>query len=180
MFEYVSDVSMLSQHIIKNFTKNKNVAIDGTLGNGYDTDFLSENFNKVYSFDIQKIAVDNYKKRNNNKVELINDSHSKLEKYIKENVDAIMYNLGFLPGGDKSITTMVESTIKSIESGLELLNSGGIVSIAIYVGHDEGKKEEMAIMKYVKNLDKKLYGVMLHEVLNRSESAPKLLIIEKK
>lgn len=180
MFEYVSDVSMLSQHIIDNFVKNKNVAIDATLGNGYDTDFLSERFDKVYSFDIQDIAIDNYKNRKNGKVKLIKDSHSNFHKYIKENVDAVMYNLGFLPGGDKSLTTKPESTLKSIECALELLNNGGVVSIAIYVGHEAGKKEEKYILDYVKKLDKKIYGVMLHGVINRSENAPRLVIIEKK
>ena len=35
MFKYVSVVSILSHNIIKEYVKNKNVAIDATLGNGY-------------------------------------------------------------------------------------------------------------------------------------------------
>lgn len=46
MFKYVSDVSILSHNIIKEYVKNKNVAIDATLGNGYDCDFLSSCFKK--------------------------------------------------------------------------------------------------------------------------------------
>ena len=36
MFKYVSDVSILSHNIIKEYIPEKDVAIDATLGNGYD------------------------------------------------------------------------------------------------------------------------------------------------
>ena len=64
MFKYVGNISDLSHYIIKNFVFNKEVAIDGTLGNGYDSDFLSENFKKVYSFDIQEEACIKYREKN--------------------------------------------------------------------------------------------------------------------
>lgn len=41
MFKYVSDISMIFHYIIKEFLENKNSAIDATLGNGHDTDFLN-------------------------------------------------------------------------------------------------------------------------------------------
>ena len=66
MYRYVSDVSELSHHIIKDFSYKFDVAIDATLGNGYDTDFLSEHFSKVYSFDIQDCAIKAYESRNKN------------------------------------------------------------------------------------------------------------------
>ncbi|MBS5927797.1 MAG: class I SAM-dependent methyltransferase [Clostridium sp.] len=180
MFKYVGDISEISHHIINNFLENKNVAIDGTLGNGYDTDFLSENFNRVYSFDVQKIACDNYKGKNKENVNVINDSHHKFKEYIDEGVDCIMYNLGFLPGGDKSVTTMHETSLQSIKEGLQLLNNGGIMTICIYRGHNEGKKEESCILDYVVSLPKNKFGVMEHSFLNRSEVAPMLIVIEKK
>ena len=180
MFKYVGDISEISHHIINNFLENKNVAIDGTLGNGYDTDFLSDHFNKVYSFDVQSLACDNYINKNKENVKVINDSHHKFEEYISESVDCIMYNLGFLPGGDKNITTMHETSMQSIKEGLELLNSGGIMTICIYRGHNEGKKEESCILNYVANLPKNKFGVMEHSFINRSEVAPMLIVIEKK
>ena len=106
MFKYVGNISDLSHYIIRDFVENKSVAIDGTLGNGYDTDFLSSLFNKVYSFDIQKEACENYKNKNKENVRIINDSHHLLNKYIDEKVDCIMYNLGFLPGGNKDIISL--------------------------------------------------------------------------
>lgn len=179
MFKYVGNISDLSHYIIKNFLENKNLAIDATLGNGYDTDFLSSMFKKVYSFDIQKEACDNYKVNDRNIV-VINDSHHLFKNYISENVDCIMYNLGFLPGGNKEITTLHNTSLESIKVGLELLNSGGIMTICIYRGHDEGKIEETCILEYLKTLPKNVYGVMVHSYLNRQNISPLLVIIEKK
>lgn len=179
MYKYVNDISEISHNIIKEYVKNKNIAIDCTLGNGYDTDFLSNNFNKVYSFDIQEEACKKYKPSKN--VKIINTSHEYLFQNIRETtIDCIVYNLGFLPGSsNKNITTKKESTIKSIMCGLELLNLGGIMSICVYVGHDEGKSEETCILNFLKTLPKDKFGVMEHRYINRSILAPRLFIVER-
>lgn len=179
MFKYVGDISKIAQSIIISYSASFNTAVDATLGNGYDTDFLSRNFKKVYSFDIQESAIKNYESKKKDNTVLIVDSHENFKTYINEKVDCIMYNLGFLPGSDKHITTTVESTVKSIKEGLELLNLGGLMTIAIYIGHEEGKREKDAIMNLLTNLSKKQYGVMLHSFLNRNSSAPLLAVIEK-
>lgn len=180
MFKYVGNISDLSHYIIRDFVENKSVAIDGTLGNGYDTDFLSSLFNKVYSFDIQKEACENYKNKNKENVRIINDSHHLLNKYVNDKVDCIMYNLGFLPGGNKEITTLHETSLESIKVGLDLLRSGGIMTICIYRGHDEGKIEETCILEYLKTLPKNEFGVMTQSYLNRQNTSPLLVVIEKK
>lgn len=180
MFKYVSDVSKLSHYIVKNFSYKFNIAVDATLGNGYDTDFLSDNFLKVYSFDIQKCAIDAYKNKNIDNVILVNHSHEDFSKYINEKVDCIMYNLGFLPGGDKNITTKCESTLMSLESSLGILDKGGLITIALYRGHEEGKKEENVVLSFAQNLPKDKFGVMLHSFINRNNIAPFLIVIEKK
>ncbi|MBC2581352.1 class I SAM-dependent methyltransferase [Clostridium sp. DJ247] len=180
MFKYVLDVSSLSHYIVKNFCNKFDFAVDATLGNGYDTDFLCSYFSKVYSFDIQSDAVNAYRSKEKNNVLLINDSHENFNEYISENIDCIMYNLGFLPGGDKNITTTWQSTLKSLECGLKILENGGIITLALYRGHEEGKKEEKAILNFVENLPKNKYGVLLHSFLNRDNNPPLLIVIEKK
>jgi 16S rRNA C1402 N4-methylase RsmH len=179
MFKYVANISDLAHHIAKCYCMNFKIAVDATLGNGYDTDYLSSKFNQVYSFDIQKNTIDNYKLKAIDNVVLINDSHEYLDKYILNKVDFIIYNLGFLPGGDKSITTRSSSTIKSLHSALQILASGGIVCICIYSGHSEGREEKSAIEELVCNLEKSEYGVMRHTIMNRI-SAPELVVIEKR
>lgn len=180
MFRYVSDVNELSHHIIKRFGYKFDIAVDATLGNGYDTDFLSKNFSKVYSFDIQKCAINTYQSKNINNVVLVNNSHEDFSKYINGKVDCIVYNLGFLPGGDKNITTKCQSTLMSLESSLNIIDKGGLITIALYRGHEEGKKEESAVISFAQNLPKEKYGVMLHSFINRNNTAPFLIVIEKK
>lgn len=179
MFKYVSDVSLLSHSIIKEYIEDKIVAVDATLGNGYDCDFLSSCFEKVFAFEIQKDACEKYIDKNNNVI-IINDSHHKIDEYIKEEINCVCYNLGYLPGGDKDITTVAETSLKSIQIALELLAPNGLMSIAIYRGHNEGKEEENCILKYLRELPKNKFGVMLHECINRSSTAPLLVIVEKK
>ena len=178
MFRYVSDVSNLSHNIVKSYCKDFNVAVDATLGNGNDADFLRE----VYAFDIQKCAVEKYKEKikNNKNIIVVNDSHHKFEKYIQEEVNCFMYNLGYLPGGDKKITTVTKTTLMSIKNSLELLSHGGIITISIYHGHDEGKKEKEKVLELLSSLPKNKYGVLLHTFYNRNSDAPILAVIEKK
>lgn len=180
MYVYTGNISNLAHCIINNFVLNKGVAIDATLGNGYDTDFLSNIFQDVYSFDIQRQACENYILKGIDNVTVINDSHHLFKKYIDKNVDCIIYNLGFLPGGDKNITTIHETSLGSIKEGLEILSNSGIMIICIYRGHSEGKIEESFILNYLKTLPKNKFGVMVHSYLNRDEVAPLLVVVEKK
>lgn len=180
MYRYVGNISDLSHYIIENFTLDKEIAIDATLGNGFDTDFLSNLFNKVYAFDIQEEACSNYIKNKKDNVIVINDSHHLFKNYIYEGVSCIMYNLGFLPGGDKNITTLHKTSLESIKEGLDLLKSGGIMTICIYRGHYEGKIEESCILEYLKTLPKNQFGVMIQSYLNRQEISPLLVVVEKK
>jgi Putative rRNA methylase len=179
MYKYINNISDIGHFIIDNYLENKRVAIDATLGNGHDTDYLSSKFQRVYAFDIQKNPCEVYISKKKENVKVINDSHHKLKDYVKEPVDCIIYNLGYLPGGDKNITTLYETSLFSIKIGLELLDYGGIMVICIYRGHNEGKKEETCILSYVKNLPKNEFGVMGHSYLNRDINAPTLIIIEK-
>lgn len=180
MFNYANSVSELAHNIIKEYCVNFNTAIDATLGNGYDTDFLSSIFSKVYSFDIQKIATENYSEKCSENVTIINDSHENIDKYVSEKVDCIMYNLGYLPGGDKNITTKADTTLKSLCTALDILSSNGIIAICMYLGHEEGKNEKEKILNFVENLSKKDFSVVMHSYINRSNNPPILLLIEKK
>ena len=142
--------------IMENNLKPNDKVIDMTIGNGNDTLFLSKLVNKgfVYGFDIQKKAINNtdklLKDNNINNYKLINDSHENVDKYIKDKVSLVLFNLGYLPSGDKSITTKSKSTIMAIDKSLKLLNSKGIILIVIYK-HKEGLKEEQDIKEYLKS-----------------------------
>lgn len=120
-----------------------NRAIDATCGNGHDTLILSTlNLSHLYVFDIQEKPLKKQKRlgvRENISYHL--GCHS-IFLGVETSVNLIVYNLGYLPGGNKSLTTQAETTLKSLENGLNLLSSGGLISMTLYPGHSEGAREK--------------------------------------
>lgn len=178
----LSILNKVKQIMIDNLKQN-DLVIDATVGNGNDTLFLAKIVNKgfVYGFDIQESAIDNTKKLLNdytiNNVKLIKDSHVFMNKYIKNNtISLIVFNLGYLPNGDKSITTKYQTTIKAIKNGLSLLNNKGIILIVIYPGHNEGYLESIEINKFLKSLTN--YKIK-HYYNTNNKKAPYLIEIKK-
>ena len=163
-------------------------AVDATCGNGYDTLFLAQlPLSYLYALDIQPAALE--KTRNllafhlNEeallRVILHQMSHEDLRKVpCSPPPKLIVYNLGYLPGGDKSITTQTESTLASISSALSILAENGALSITCYPGHEEGKKEEDAILELASSLPSSQWEVRHHRWLNRPRS-PNLLWIAR-
>ncbi len=160
-------------------------AIDFTMGNGHDTKFLSETVGehgRVYAFDIQEAAVESTKKTLADcpkNYTLIHDSHHNVKNYVEEPIKAGMFNLGFLPGGDKSITTMRETTMPAIKAAISLLGRDAILTVAVYPGHEEGEKEGEMVQKYLSSLDRFTYSVALIKIIN-SPTSPFFYVIETK
>ena len=182
----------LALHICEKYVDLSKVAVDCTCGNGHDTLWLAKRCKKVYAFDIQKEAIESTAKLLDCEGEnwsfediekgtvLIQDGHENILKYVKETPDIIVFNLGFLPGGDKNITTKQGSSMEAIESALEILAVGGLLSVTMYPGHEEGAREQELILEWAKGLDSKTYHVVFANMLNQSERAPQVLWITKK
>ena len=141
--------------ICEKIVKSSDYVVDATCGNGNDTLFLSKMAKKVFAFDIQALAIDKTKSlldiNNIKNVQLINDSHDKIDKYLKEydkKLTLILFNLGYLPGEDKNITTNHKIVINAIKKGLNMLNNKGIILVVCYP-HKEGKKESKTLLKYL-------------------------------
>ena len=58
-------------------------------------------------------------------------------------IDAAIFNLGYLPKGDKSVVTKPQTTIAAIEDIFQILSKEGIIVLVIYHGHPEGKSKRM-------------------------------------
>jgi tRNA G37 N-methylase Trm5 len=180
--------SLTQSHLyIERFVGEGDTVIDATAGNGNDTILLAKLVGQtghVFSFDIQQIALDRTKEKlislgMQDRVELICDGHENLDKYVKGDVKAVMFNLGYLPRGDHNIATRAETTIKAIEKSLELMVVGGIISIVVYHGGDSGFDEKNKVLQYVEQLDPKKYVVMKTDFINQVNCPPILLCIEK-
>lgn len=138
-----------AHNVIKSKVSQNDYCVDMTVGNGNDTLFLCGLAKHVYGFDIQQLAIDNTQKKlkenNFDNYSLYLDSHENLSKYVTNKVKAFIYNLGYLPKGDKTITTNYISTINSLKQALLLLDNNGVIVLVIYEGHDEGKIESIKI-----------------------------------
>lgn len=172
----------LSQHI-----KAGDTVADFTAGNGHDTLWLAQQVGesgRVYAFDIQKQACENTRARleESGLAEnwtVINDSHANAEKYIKDKIKAGVFNLGYLPGGDKSITTLRESTKAAVLSAISLLSPDGILLVAVYPGHEEGELEGEMLRDIFSELSRFKYCAIQFKIIN-SPTSPYFYVIESK
>ena len=177
-----------SHMLLKEYINKNGVVIDATMGNGYDTIFLANlvgEKGRVISFDIQKRAIENSKRRlEKNKlmdrVEIIEDGHENLDKYIDKKIDAIIFNLGYLPGANKSITTKRTTTITAFKKGLNYLKIGGIIVLVIYTGHPGGIEELNAVLDFASSLDQNNYNVLRYNFINQQSSPQVLAVISRK
>ena len=168
----------LAHHLWRQQVLPGDLAIDATLGNGHDALFLSELGCEVIGLDIQADALEKTKARiGEKKIKLFHRSHAEIRSLIlPKKPQLIVYNLGYLPGGNKEITTMKESTLSSVQDSLKLLGPKGALSITCYPGHDEGLQEEQALIEWASHLDQKSWSVCHYRWLNRHR-APSLLWI---
>ena len=139
------------------YVKQNDLVVDATIGNGFDTLYLCNLTpkGKVFGFDIQDEAIANTKKllENKNNYKLFKVSHENINTVLKDyngKISLVLFNLGYLPNGNKKITTKVDSTIKAIQNSFELLNHKGVILVTIYPGHQEGLKESIEIKKLLK------------------------------
>ena len=181
------DLLQLQKQFILNHLGEGDVAVDFTMGNGHDTAFLSKTVGKsghVYAFDVQEMALastaENLEREGcEHNYTLILDSHHNVKKYVQAPIKAGMFNLGYLPGSDKKVTTMRETTMPAIEAAVELLDHGGVLLVAVYPGHAEGDAEGKMVLDYFGTLDRHVICCTLIRILN-SPTSPFFIVVEKK
>jgi predicted methyltransferase len=167
--------------------------IDATCGNGHDTLKLCQlaianGRGKVYAFDIQSQAIEatrhllktHLQEEEMGSVDIRQGCHSTFPlDILPESIKLIVYNLGYLPGGNKQYTTRQENTLHSLRHAQQLLLPGGVISMTCYPGHSEGASEQAALLAEAAQLSPKEWSCCHHVWLNRRE-APSLLLIQKK
>jgi ubiquinone/menaquinone biosynthesis C-methylase UbiE len=178
---------LISHQIMARVIQPGDTVIDATCGRGKDTLFLAQLVGprgRVYAFDIQNEAIASTRElldRNKclNQVVLINADHSRMTDYIEDHPSACMFNLGYLPGGDHSLTTGSKDTRQALSAGMSILKPGGIISLVFYPGHPGGQEEMETIEKYLSGLPQQLFEVTKTRFLNQINSPPQIICIEK-
>lgn len=163
-------------------------AVDATMGNGHDTLWLCElagEGGKVYAFDVQPEAVMRTGERLmqaglRQRAELFCVGHERMAEQIDAPVDAIVFNLGWLPGAEHGVTTQVQTTLRAVNAALSLLKEDGLLTICVYPGHEEGAREREALLDWARMLDDRRYDAMLKTYLNQPNDPPLLIAVRKK
>ena len=177
-----------ARELISDALSGGGIAIDATMGNGHDTLWLCQlagEKGKVYAFDIQKQAVDNTDRRLSEagfrgRAVLFCAGHETMAEHVPERADAIVFNLGWLPGGEKSVTTHTATTLAAVSAAADMLAPSGVMTICIYPGHPEGTREKNALLDWAKKLDPKVFDVMLKTYLNQPNDPPLMLAVRRR
>lgn len=164
------------------------LAIDATAGNGHDTLFLARQIGesgRVIAFDIQADAIRATGARLEaegvaDRVTLIQDSHARLGEHAAAGtVAAVMFNLGYLPGGDVALITRREETLAALGQALPVLRCGGLLSIVCYPGHPGGDQESAAVVAWAAELDLKCWSVEFERREGTLRPAPFLVLVRR-
>ena len=182
------DLLEMHKHFLSAHLRPGDVAVDFTMGNGHDTEYLSKAVGpdgKVYAFDVQELALESTKKRLTesgcpDNCELILSTHHKAPEFDKEKIRAGIFNLGYLPGsGKKELTTMRETTMPAVANAVEMLGEDAVLIVAVYPGHPEGKAEGEALHEFFSSLSKYKYTSAEIKLVN-SPTSPYFFVIETK
>jgi len=177
----------IASDCLKRFLRPGDRAVDATMGNGHDTQLLCELVGEagcVCGFDIQPQAVENTAQRLEtaglrSRARLFCIGHEHMAEYVHAPVDAVVFNLGWLPGGAHEITTRWEITRSAVEQALRLLKEEGICIICAYPGHPEGENEKRSLTQMLGALKPQDFNVLHHRFLNAGASAPECFILQK-
>ncbi len=158
-------------------------AIDATMGNGHDTCFLARRVapdGHVIAFDIQADAMRHTRERlRASELAPVATLHLRGHEHLLKTVptswvgtvDVVMFNLGYLPGGDKTVVTRPDTSLSALEQALTALRPGGLLSLLLYRDHAGGTSESTAIERWLSASDR-------HLTVERHDSpGPCLLLI---
>ena len=191
MENILRQTTALALHAASAYIKPGDVLIDAACGNGHDTLFLAGTMpSRLYAFDIQQEALNSTRsllisegfedKLRDGTISLINDSHENMAAYVPGGADVILFNLGYLPGGRKDITTKSETTVSAVHAALDILKKDGLLCITMYSGHPEGRREKAALLAMASSLDHRKYHAAFTDMINQKNDPPSLLLITRK
>lgn len=168
------------------------IAMDATAGNGYDTVFLARlvgSSGRVYAVDIQPVAIKSTRARLeietlSDRVRLRTGGHENLRALLPEVPDGcaevVMFNLGYLPGSDKTFITRTETTLSALEEALRLLADSGVLTVVCYPGHAGGSSEAGRVCEWANGLPSDRFAVTICRTANGPEHSPFLTVVEKR
>lgn len=175
----------LAQDFLRPLFTDGDIAIDATAGNGHDTAFLAECVGasgRVLAFDVQAAAVAATRDRLTaaglaERVEIFHESHAAMaDRTGGKAVAAVMFNLGYLPGGNRELTTATAETLAGLEAAARVLKPGGVLTVVCYPGHPGGDAEAVAVEDWLSARAADGWRVARYGAIATRRPAPFLLV----
>lgn len=162
-------------------------AVDATMGNGQDTLWLCRQVGptgRVDAFDIQPEAIERTRARLEaaglaDRAALHCRGHERMDEVVREPVDVVMFNLGWLPGAEHAVTTRAETTLQAVDAALRVLKPDGLLTVCVYPGHAEGARELDALLRWAEALDPKRFDAMRRCYMNQPNDPPQMIAIRR-
>lgn len=186
---------MLTRSVWEHVVKKGDAVVDATCGNGYDTLAMvnmvadKSRVGRVYAMDIQETAIKNTMSlldrslhpNEKEMVQLYATCHSEMEQVVPRSatVRVVAFNLGYLPGGDKTMITKPETTLLGMEAATRIVVAGGVISMLVYVGHPGGMEEYEMVEAFASGLPVDTWICCKLQMLNRP-LAPILFLLCKR
>ena len=144
----------------------------------------------MHAFDVQEAALDSTRQRldgagiDAGRVTLYLRDHADMLSSLPDGaagrVAAVMFNLGYLPGGDHAVITRRDSTLQALDAAVRLLRPGGVVAVVVYPGHEGGGDEAAAVDEWAGSLPQAEYQALSYKFLNQRNAPPYVVAIEKR
>lgn len=201
MGNIIRQTTELALHLVRPYVTPDAAVIDATCGNGHDTLALAEmDPARIYAFDIQEQAVrattellqrHGYSKSiASGQFMICCMPHEQMGTVVPQDdaetdagaapVRAVIFNLGYLPGGDKERTTRTDSTLAAVRAAMELIAPDGVICVTMYSGHPEGKREKTALLEFASVLDAGKWHTAYISMPNQKHDPPEILLLTRK
>lgn len=178
----------LAQLLLRDVIAPGDLAVDATAGNGHDTLFLAQAVGaggRVLAFDTQAAALESARGRVAaaglaGRVDFHLESHANMaNRTAQGGVAAVMWNLGYLPGGDHGAITTAGETLRGLEAAARVLKAGGWMTVVCYPGHAGGDEEAAAVLHWLQDQADKGWRVARYDILGTRRPAPCLIVAVK-
>ena len=158
-------LTRIAQDRVAEVLRDGSLAVDATVGNGHDTLFLARQVGpsgRVWGFDVQADTLARVQAQLEQcdlagRVQLLHTGHEHLATALPDDalgrLAAVMFNLGYLPGGDKQLTTRPDTTLQALAASVANLRPGGLLSVVVYRGHAGGQQEADAVADWLRGCD---------------------------
>jgi len=196
MSNLIRQTTQLALHLVRPYVTPDSAVIDATCGGGRDTLALAEmGPARLYAFDVQEQAVrattallqdHGYcKSITDGAITICCVPHEEMGRVVPSGdgaapVSVVIFNLGYLPGGDKDLTTRTDSTMTAVRAAMDLLAPDGVICLTMYSGHPEGKLEKAALLNFASQLDAGKWHTAYVSMPNQKHDPPEILLITRK